>query len=154
MTKADSDRIEKEITLRAPRSRVWRALTDSKEFGAWFQAELSGPFIPGAHVTGNSRYPGFEHLTINLWVEQLEPEHRFSFRWHPYAIEPEVDYSAEPTTLVSFQLEETAAGTLLRIVESGFAQIPEARRAKAFEMNSHGWSEQLSNIQRHLGKTV
>jgi uncharacterized protein YndB with AHSA1/START domain len=145
-----TDRIEKQIQLSAPRTRVWRALTDLAEFGQWFGVKLSGTVAPGATLRGPVTYPGYEHLTFEATVETVEPERRFAFRWHPYAIEPGVDYSAEPTTLVVFTLEERDGGTLLTVVESGFDKIPAARRAKAFDMNTKGWATQLENIERHL----
>ena len=150
MKETSTDRIEKEIVVRAPRARVWRAITDAQEFGKWFQAEMKDPFVPGARVSGRITYPGYEHLTLEVQVERMEPEHLFSWRWHPYAVEPGVDYSKEPTTLVEFHLEEVASGTRLTVVESGFEQIPLARRARAFEMNEGGWAAQLENIGRHV----
>ena len=138
MIQAHPDRIEKSILLRAPRSRVWRALIDTGEFGSWFGAKLSGKFEPGARVRGSITIPGFEHVTMELLVERVEPERTLAFRWHPYAVEPDVDYSAEPTTLVTFELSDAAEGTLLRATEAGFEQIPAARRAKAYEMNDDG----------------
>ena len=149
-TTTSTDRIEKQITLDAPRSRVWRALTEVEQFNAWFGVSLTTPFAPGAEVSGQIKVRGYEHLTMTIWIETMEPERFFSFRWHPYAIEPEVDYSAEPTTLVSFTLEDAGAGTRLTIVESGFDAIPESRRAKAFTMNSNGWNGQAENIRKFL----
>jgi uncharacterized protein YndB with AHSA1/START domain len=147
------DRIEKKILLRAPRSRVWRALTDTAEFNAWFRVTLTSPFVPGRETSGKVTYPGYEHLTMTVQVEKLEPERLFSFRWHPYAIEQGMDYSKEPTTLVEFRLEEGPEGTLVTVTESGFDQVPQARRAKAFESNDQGWAEQMQNLERHvLGK--
>lgn len=145
-----TDRIEKRIVLRAPRSRVWRALTDAKEFGAWFGVELEGAFAEGATVRGKITHPGYEHLTMELQVERIEPERLFSYRWHPYAVDVEVDYAAEPTTLVEFRLNEAPGGTLLEIVESGFDRIPAARRAEAFRMNDGGWAAQTTNLERHV----
>jgi len=145
-----TDRIEKQVFLRAPKSRVWRALTDPEEFGEWFKVKLDGPFLPGKPVAGRITYPGFEHLIMNVLVERMEPETLFSFRWHPYAMGPEADYAAEPTTLVEFRIEDAQGGTLLKLVESGFDQIPAARRAEAYRMNSGGWAEQMGNIQRHV----
>jgi len=145
-----SDRIEKQVTLNATRSRVWRALTDVAQFNAWFGVTLTSPFTPGAEVSGKLNARGYDHLTITIWIETLEPERFFSFRWHPYAIDPDVDYSAEPTTLVSFTLEDAAGGTQLTIVESGFDAIPESRRAKAFASNSGGWAGQAENIRKFL----
>jgi uncharacterized protein YndB with AHSA1/START domain len=145
-----TDRIEKLVSLDVPRSRVWRALTDVKQFNAWFGSALTGAFKPGAEVSGNLTFKNYEHVTMTLWIEKMETERLFSFRWHPYAIEPGVDYSAEPTTLVSFTLEDAAGGTKLMIVESGFDAIPASRRAKAFSMNSAGGAGQAKNIQKFL----
>jgi uncharacterized protein YndB with AHSA1/START domain len=150
MGNSSSDRIEKHITLRAPRARVWRALTAAAEFGAWFRVELDGELVQGAHVTGRITHPGYEHVRMEMWVETLEPQRLFSFRWHPYAIETDVDYSKEPTTLVEFRLDEHADGTLLHVVESGFDALPEHRRSEAFRMNSDGWGKQLENVRRHV----
>ena len=148
-TAPSTDRIEKQITLDAPRSRVWRALTEVKQFNAWFGVSMATPFAPGAEVSGQISFRG-EQLTMTIWIETMEPERFFSFRWHPYAIERGVDYAAEPTTLVSFTLEDADAGTRLTIVESGFDAIPESRRAKAFTMNSNGWNGQAENIRKFL----
>ncbi len=145
-----TDRIEKSVVLRAPRSRVWRALASPEEFGAWFGAKLQGRFAPGARVQGPVTYPGYEHLTMEITVERVEPERLFSFRWHPDATDPAVDYSSEPTTLVEFRLEEVEGGTRLTLVESGFDRIPLARREKAFKDNERGWAEQVKNIERHV----
>lgn len=150
MKSTNTDRIENSLLLRAPRARVWRAVSDSKEFGAWFRVELDGPFVVGATVRGRITYPGYEHLKMEVRVERLEPQSLLAFRWHPAAIDPAADYSKEPTTLVEFRLEEAPGGTLLTVVESGFDQIPEARRAEAFRMNEGGWTEQLTNIERHV----
>src|SRR5687767_11453761 len=139
-THSSTDRIEKQVTLEAPRSRVWRAITDVEQFNKWFGVSLATPFTPAAEVSGKISIPKYDHVTMTIWIETMEPERFFSFRWHPYAIEEGVDYSAEPTTLVSFTLEDAAGGTQLTIVESGFDAIPESRRAKAFSMNSSGWA--------------
>ena len=146
-----TDRIERQILLRAPRSRVWRAITDAKEFGDWFQAKLEGTFAPGANVNGQISIPGYEHVAMDMKIERVEPESLMSFRWHPYAIEPDVDYSGEPTTLVEFHLAEVEGGTELTVVESGFDRLPLARRADAFRMNDEGWAGQLENIAKHVG---
>ncbi len=145
-----TDRIEKQIQLRAPRSRVWRAISDHREFGAWFRVDLEGPFAPGARVAGKITYPGYEHLRFEMFIDRMEPERLLSWRWHPAAVDPGVDYSSEPTTLVVFELEDAARGTLLKMVESGFDRLPEARRANAFRMNGEGWAEQMKNIERHV----
>jgi len=145
-----TDRIKKEIVLRAPRSRVWRALANAEEFGAWFGMELEGTFAPGGRVHGQITLPGHGQVTIEMAIERMDPESRMSYRWHPYAVESSVDYSSEPTTLVEFQLEEVAEGTRLTVVESGFDRIPLARRAEALRMNDAGWAEELENIARHV----
>jgi uncharacterized protein YndB with AHSA1/START domain len=145
-----TDRIEKQIVLRAPRARVWQALTDSGEFGEWFGARLEGPFVAGGRVTGRITIKGYEHVPMNLHIERVEPQHTFSYRWHPYAIEPETDYSHEPMTLVEFQLQDVPEGTRLSIVESGFDRIPLERRATAYRMNDGGWAAQAVNIERYL----
>jgi uncharacterized protein YndB with AHSA1/START domain len=145
-----TDRIEKNIVLRAPRSRVWRAIASADEFGAWFGVKLEGAFAPGARVKGRITSPGYEHVIMDITIERIDPERLFSYRWHPHAVEPGVDYSGEPTTLVEFHLDEVAGGTRLRVVESGFDRIPLARRAEAFRMNDQGWGEQLKNIERHV----
>ena len=150
MPATSTDRIEKQIVLDAPRSRVWRALTDVQQFNAWFGVALESPFTPGAAVSGKITFRGYEHVTMTIWIETIEPERFFSFRWHPYAIEEGVDYTEEPTTLVSFTLEENGAGTKLTIVESGFDAIPESRRAKAFSMNERGWAGQAENIRKFV----
>jgi len=147
-----TDRIEKEIVLRAPRSRVWRALANAEEFGAWFGIKLEGAFAPGASVKGSITSPGNEHVTIEFAIERMDPENRLSYRWHPYPVESGVDYSNEPRTLVEFQLEEVAGGTQLTVVESGFDRIPAARRAEAFRMNDAGWAEELENLARYVAK--
>jgi uncharacterized protein YndB with AHSA1/START domain len=145
-----TDRIEKKVVLRASRSRVWRAITTAKEFGAWFRVNLEGEFAEGATIRGRITHPGYEHLTMEMLIERIEPERYFSYRWHPYAIDPAVDYSAEPTTLVEFTLQETEGGTALTIVESGFDRIPLDRRAEAFRMNDQGWAGQINNIARYV----
>ena len=145
-----TDRIEKKVVLRAPRSRVWRAITTAEEFGAWFRMNLDGEFAEGATIRGRITHPGYEHVTLEMRVERIEPERYFSYRWHPYAIDPAVDYSAEPTTLVEFTLQDTEGGTALTIVESGFDRIPLARRAEAFRMNDQGWAGQIKNLSRYV----
>ena len=145
-----TDRIEKTIELNAPIEKVWRALTDHNEFGEWFRVKLDGPFIPGEISHGRITYPGYEHMTMEVVVQKMEPPRLFSYLWHPYAVDPEVDYSQEPSTLVEFVLEEIPAGTRLRVRESGFDALPAARRAEAFRMNEGGWTEQLLNVERHV----
>jgi uncharacterized protein YndB with AHSA1/START domain len=153
MAKSSSDRIEKQIELKAPVSRVWKALTDHMEFGEWFGVKLESPFAVGKTTRGKITYPGFEHLTMEVAVEKMEKERLFSFRWHPYAVDPKMDYSKEPMTLVEFRLEKTKAGTMLTVTESGFDQIPAKRRGEAFHMNSGGWEQQMKNIEKYVGKT-
>ena len=149
---SSTDRIEKTIQLRAPLSRVWRALTDAGEFGQWFRVSLTGQFAVGATVRGHILYPGYEHLKMEVVVERMDAERLFSFRWHPAAIDPNADYSAEPTTLVEFRLEETAVGTRLTVVESGFDRIPASRRDEAFRMNEGGWEEQMKNVEQYVAR--
>ena len=145
-----TDRIEKSIELNAPVERVWRALTDHNEFGAWFRVNLEGPFAPGETSRGQMTVPGFEHLKWEAEVKRMDAPSLFSFTWHPYAIDPDVDYSDEPPTLVEFRLEPTATGTRLTVVESGFDAIPSHRRPDALRMNERGWGAQMTNIQRHV----
>jgi uncharacterized protein YndB with AHSA1/START domain len=145
-----NDRIEKRIELKAPVSRVWRALTDSWEFGQWFGVKPQGPFVAGQITRGPITTPGFEHLVWEVVVQKMEPERLFSFTWHPYAIDPKADYSAETPTLVEFRLEKSAGGTLLVVTESGFNNIPSHRRLEAFRMNDGGWTQQMKNIERHV----
>jgi uncharacterized protein YndB with AHSA1/START domain len=145
-----TDRIEKTVVLKAPRSKVWRALSDHREFGTWFRVALEQPFVVGQRSRGRITHEGYEHLTMDVLVERIEPERVLAFRWHPAAIEPHVDYSAEPTTLVEFTLEEADGGTRLTVVESGFDALPVERRANALRMNGEGWAEQMRNIAAHV----
>ena len=161
----DTDRIEKRILLHAPRQRVWRALADSSEFGTWFGVRFDGPFQPGALLRGvivptkvdaevakaQQEYAG---KPFEITVERLEPERLFSFRWHPYAVEEGVDYSAEPTTLIVFTLEEVADGVMLTVTESGFDRIPLERRAEALEANEQGWGMQMKLIEKYLAQAA
>ncbi len=146
-------RIEKQVTLRHPRARVWRAIATADEFGRWFGAHLSGEFLPGATARGPIETPGYEHLTLELQVERVEPERLFSFHWHPYAVDPALDYSPEPRTLVTFALEDVPEGTRLTIAESGFQDLPAPRQGEAFRMNDQGWTEQARRIERYLDAT-
>lgn len=148
----NTDRIEKRIELKAPVSRVWRALTDYREFGEWFRVKLDGPFVPNQVSRGHITYPGYEHLQWQVAVQKMEPESLFSFTWHPYAVDPKKDYSNEPPTLVEFRLEKTATGTLLTLSESGFDKIPIERRLEAFRKNEGGWTEQMKNIESHVAR--
>jgi len=156
-----SDRIQKTVTLRAPRSRVWRAVSDSKEFGEWFGVRFDGPFKSNTPLRGaitptradaevaNLQKP-YEGMTFEIIVDRIEPERLFSFKWHPFAVEKGVDYSSEPMTLIVFELEDVADETRLTITESGFDQIPLERRARAFTANTGGWSKQVELIAKHL----
>lgn len=159
-----NDRIEKKIQLKAPRSRVWRAIADAKEFGIWFGMDVDAPFEEGARVRGVIRptqvdpeiakeQEPYAGQAFDLWIERVQPESLLSFRWHPGAIDPAIDYSAEPTTLVEFKLEDTKEGTLLTVVEWGFDRIPVARRAKAFADNEGGWEAQMHLVEKYLART-
>jgi len=146
-----TDRVERKILLKAPRSRVWRALSEAKELGDWFGVNFTGKtFVEGKHVHGQITYPGYEHLVMDVLIERIVPERLLSWRWHPAAIDSSVDYSKEPTTLVVFELEESDGGVVLTVVESGFDKIPAARRATAFRMNASGWEAQMKNIEKHI----
>jgi uncharacterized protein YndB with AHSA1/START domain len=148
-----TDTITKNVLLRAPRSRVWRALTNVQEFGAWFGVRFSGTFAPGSRLTGAITHKGYDHLTMDITIDRMEPERLFSWRWHPGAVDPSVNLATEPTTLVTFELEEVDGGTMLTVVESGFDRIPAARRAEAFRMNEGGWTQQMESISRHVATT-
>ena len=150
MAVSTTDRIEKTIVLNAPRSRVWRGLTSSSEFGTWFRAIFTAEFAEGALLRAQITYPGYEHMTMEIRVVRMEPERYFSFRWHPHEVDLSTDYAAEPTTLVEFRLEEAAEGTKLTVVESGFDALPAGRRDEAFRANDAGWTEQMGNIARHV----
>ncbi|MEZ0390139.1 MAG: SRPBCC family protein [Verrucomicrobium sp.] len=147
-----SDTIEKRIEVKAPVSRVWQAISDHEQFGQWFRVKLDGPFIPGTASTGHITYPGYEHLKWTAMVKEVVPEKLLSFTWHPYAIDPKVDYSDEIPTLVEFVLAPTAdgQGTLLVVTESGFDKVPPHRRLEAFRMNEGGWEEQVKNIDTYV----
>ena len=140
-----SNQIEEQVVLPTPRARVWRALTNAEELGAWFGVNIAGATIaPGAHVTGHITIPGYEHVVFDIIIDEMITERRFSWRWHPNALDPKVDYSSEPRTLVAFTLEDAPnGGTLLRVLESGFDALPAARRGPSFTGNSKGWQGQL-----------
>ena len=149
-----TDRIERKVLINAPRARVWRAVSDAGEFGDWFGVDFKGKtFVAGKHVQGKITYPGYEHLTMDVLIERVVPQQLLSWRWHPAAIDPKVDYSQEPTTLVEFELKDADGGTLLMVVESGLDKIPLARRADVFRMNSSGWDQQMENVKKHVAKT-
>jgi len=147
-----NDRIEKRIELRASVSRVWHALTDYREFGEWFRVKLDGPFVPGQISRGHITYPGYEHLKWEAVVQTMEPERLFSFTWHPYSVDPKIDYLKETPTLVEFRLEKTTSGTLLLLTESGFDKIPSHRNLEALRRNDGGWTEQMKNIESHVAQ--
>jgi uncharacterized protein YndB with AHSA1/START domain len=161
----ETDRIEKKVLLRAPLERVWRAVSDAREFGSWFGVDFDGSFAPGTRITGKivptkadaevaKTQKAYEGMAFDFIVDRVEPKHLFSFRWHPFAIDPNVDYSGEPTTLVVFELKEVADGTLLTVTETGFDGVPIARRAKAFAMNEQGWGMQMKLIEKYLAHAV
>ncbi len=156
-----TDRIEKSVLLRAPRERVWRAISDSKQFGSWFGVEFDGPFVAGSSIVGKlvgttvdaevaKRQQQHGGVRFEFAIDRVEPMRLFSFRWHPYAVDSSVDYSKEPSTLVAFVLEEAENGTKLTVTESGFDQIPIERRAKAFAANEGGWAAQMKLIEKYL----
>ncbi|MEO7495967.1 MAG: SRPBCC family protein [Massilia sp.] len=153
-TVSDTDRVERSILINGSRERVWDALTDAAQFGAWFGADLTGQeFAPGKQVRGKMTMPGCEHITFDALVERVEPRTVLTFRWHPYAVDPAVDYSGEQRTLVTFTLKDAPGnGILLTVVESGFDQVPAHRRAEAFQLHGEGWDFQLKNIARHVGE--
>jgi uncharacterized protein YndB with AHSA1/START domain len=144
--------IEKQIEIAAPVSRVWRALTDYRQFGGWFLVKMDGPFVAGKPIGGQITHPGYEHLRMEIVIKAIEPEMLFSYTWHPYAVDPEVDYTKEASTLVEFRLQATAGGTLLTVTESGFEKIPSERRAEAFLRNDGGWKQQMKNIEAYVSK--
>jgi uncharacterized protein YndB with AHSA1/START domain len=148
----DNDKIETQIELNAPISKVWKALTDYEQFGEWFRVKLEAPFEIGKAARGHITYPGYEHYKWEAVVQKMDHEKLFSFTWHPYAVDQKHDYSKEPPTLVEFKIEETSTGTLLTLTESGFSKIPIERRAEAFRMNSNGWTEQMKNIEAHVSQ--
>ena len=161
----ETDRIQKQVLLRAPRARVWRALTDHREFGSWFGMRYDGPFTPGARIRATivpttvdaevaRRQKEFEGISFDITIDRMEPERVFSFRWHPGAVEPGVDYASEPTTLVVFELKEAPDGVLLTVTESGFDRIPLARRAKAFKGNEAGWGMVIKLIEKYLERAA
>ena len=160
----NTDRIEKKILLRAPRERVWGAISEARQFGTWFGVEFDGEFVAGARLTGKitptkvdpevakSQQP-YSGKAFEIEVDRIEPMRLLSFRWHPFAVEPGLDYSKEPATLVAFELEPAAGGTMLTITESGFDRIPLARRAKAFAANDQGWLAQTKLLEKYLART-
>jgi uncharacterized protein YndB with AHSA1/START domain len=148
------ERIEKQIEIAAPVSRVWLAITDSRKFGEWFKVKMEDPFVAGKPACGQITHPGYEHVRMSIVVQAIVPEKLFSYTWHPYAVDPKVDYSKEEPTLVEFRLQPTATGTLLTVSESGFEKIPSERRAEAFRRNDGGWAQQIKNIQGYVSKAA
>jgi len=142
--------IHQEIELRFPQKRVWSALTDWKEFGEWFRVKLDSPFVEGKESVGRILHPRMEHIEFNLLVETIEPESYFAYLWHPFAIDPEMDYAMEKPTLVEFHLAQSAKGTRLSLTETGFNHLPKARREQAYKMHVHGWAQQMRNITEYL----
>ncbi len=147
---SNTDSIEKQVFIKAPRKRVWRALTDQKEFGQWFRVKLVNGFAPGGRTSGQIQYEGYEHLRFEVTVEQFVPERLFSWRWVPNAIDAGKDYSGEVPTLVVFELEDAPGGTLLKVTESGFDKLPPERREQAYRGNEGGWAAQMQNITQHV----
>ncbi|WP_336080017.1 SRPBCC family protein [Thalassospira sp. CH_XMU1448-2] len=145
-----SNTIEKSIEIKASRSRVWKALTDSKEFGAWFGINIEGPFTVGKVSSGKITIEGFTHVPWNSTIKAMEEPSYFAYTWHPYAVDPDVDYSGEPETLVEFWLEESDGQTSVRVRETGFDNLPPHRIADALRANTHGWGAQLENIKKHV----
>ena len=144
------DKVEKSIELNAPIERVWRALTDHDEFGAWFRVRIDGPFVAGQPATGNITYPGYEHLQWTVDIKEMTAPSLFSSTWHPFAIDPDVDYSSETPTLVEFRLEPIDAGTRLTVTESGFSSLPPHRYSDALRSNTGGWEEQMKNVKAYV----
>jgi uncharacterized protein YndB with AHSA1/START domain len=153
MTKdnAGTDRIERKVVIDAPRARVWSLLENAEKFGDWFGANLEGQtFAPGRRARGHLTFKGYEHVWFDVVVERIEPPTTFAYRWHPYAVDPKVDYEAEEPTLVTFTLDDAPGnGTLLTVVESGFDKVPPHRRLEAFRMNTNGWEAQLDKLAKH-----
>jgi uncharacterized protein YndB with AHSA1/START domain len=145
-----TDRVEKTIDLNAPIERVWQALTDHTEFGTWFKVKIDAPFVSGQVATGQITHPGYEHVKWAATIKEMAPPHLFAFTWHPYAVDPKVDYSGETPTRVEFRLEAIAGGTRLVIVETGFEALPAHRRPDALRMNDSGWATQARNIKAHV----
>jgi uncharacterized protein YndB with AHSA1/START domain len=148
-----TDRIERSIAINAPRAKVWRALTNAEEFGTWFGADLKGQrFAPGQRARGPVTFKGYEHMLFDVVVDRLEPEELMSYRWHPYAHDPNVDYTKEEPTLVTFTLKDAPGGTLLTVVETGFDKLPPERRMETFRMNTLGWESQTKKLAQHVEK--
>jgi uncharacterized protein YndB with AHSA1/START domain len=148
-----TDRIERRVLINGTRARVWRAISNAAELGEWFGVDFKGKsFAAGKPIQGKITYAGYEHLTMEVVIERIVPERLLSWRWHPAAIDPAVDYSQEPTTLVVFELEEVEGGTMVSVVESGLDNIPLERRATVFRLNTSGWDQQMENIKKYVAK--
>ena len=165
MTVAIPDRIQKQVLLRAPLARVWQAITDSRQFGSWFGVKFTEPFRAGDHIVGAiapttvdpqvaAMQKPYAGMRFEITIDRIEPRKVFSFRWHPFGVDPKVDYSKEPTTLVEFTLEERPDGVLLTVTESGFNNVPVERRAAAFKANEGGWSAQMTLIEKYLAQAA
>jgi uncharacterized protein YndB with AHSA1/START domain len=152
MENTTENSIEKQIEIAAPVTRVWKALTDYRQFGEWFQVSLDGPFVHGKPVGGQLTFPGYEHVRMDLEVKTVQPENYFSYTWHPYSVDPKVDYTKETPTLVEFRLAPAKSGTSLTVTESGFDKIPADRRVQAFRMNTNGWTSQLKALETYVNK--
>jgi uncharacterized protein YndB with AHSA1/START domain len=161
----DTDRIQKRVVLRAPLARVWSAVSDAAQFGSWFGVAFDGSFAPGKSMKGTvvpttvdpevaKTQQAYAGAKFDFTVDRIEPMSLFSFRWHPFAVDPAVDYSGEPTTLVTFELAAVAEGTQLTITESGFDRIPAHRRARAFEMNDQGWAAQMKLVEKYVARAL
>jgi uncharacterized protein YndB with AHSA1/START domain len=147
---SSTDTIRKQVDMKAAPERVWQALTDANQFGTWFRVKMDTPFVVGRHAGGQITHPGYEHIRFEVLVEEMKAPTLFVLRWHPYAIDPKVDYSGEPMTRIEFRLEPLGTGTRLTVTESGFDKIPEHRRAECFRMNDSGWAQQMQNIRAHV----
>ena len=147
-----TDSIIKSVDLKAPIDRVWQAVSDPVQFGEWFRVAIETPFVAGQPATGFILHKGMEHVRWTVTVTAIEPPHRFAFTWHPYAVDPDVDYSTEEPTTVEFRLEPHGQGTRLTVTESGFDKVPEARRATALRMNTGGWEAQVENIRAYVDR--
>lgn len=156
-----TDRIEKQILLKAPRERVWRAISEAEPFGTWFGVAFDGPFVEGQRLTGRitptqvddevaAMQKPHEGTPFEWWIEDTEPMQRIAFRWHPFAIDKTIDYAGEPTTLIEFELHDAPGGILLTVTESGFDKLPPERRAEAFAANEGGWTLQVKLIEKYL----
>ena len=157
----EPDRIQKQVLLKAPRERVWRALSEADRFGTWFGVRFDGPFVEGERLTGTiaptqvddqvaKMQSPYEGTPFEWVIEKIEPMRRIAFRWHPFGIDKTIDYSGEPMTLIVFELRDATEGILLTVTESGFDKLPPERRAKAFGANEGGWTHQMQLIRKYL----